>query len=233
MVTWHGTGSWQRRAEKVEAEVRPAGSSEDGNTGIAQEGFRLELGIGSEAPERCHRRGSAPYSSLTPVHHITSQDSWQASEKITSKPNISWEAFSSLCSTHLLKQHVILCLSMILCTRWALPCSLPCTPCCLCSERRVSFTGSEHPGLSAAGFCCSSSVLCSHEKGTWVERKASLHYCASPIAVVCFKAKKNTPSLEINFCFLKSHWPLLRGREPVWAAGGLAALLGWGSWRGC
>lgn len=70
MVTWHGTGSWQRRAGKVEAEVRPAGSSEDGNTGIAQEGFRLELGIGSEAPERCHRRGSAPYFSLTPVHHI-------------------------------------------------------------------------------------------------------------------------------------------------------------------
>lgn len=122
-----------------------------------------------------------------------------------------------------------MCLPMILCTTWALPCSLPCTPCCLYSERRAGFTGGEHPGLPAAGFCCGSSVPCSHEKGTGVRGRL---YCASPIALARFKAKKNTPSLEINFCLLKSHWlhsleggslcEQLRDQELCWAgaAGG-------------
>lgn len=69
MVTSQGTGSWQRRGKKGEAEARPTGRSEDENAGMAQEGFMLRLDIGSEAPERCHRRRSAPYSALTLVHH--------------------------------------------------------------------------------------------------------------------------------------------------------------------
>lgn len=120
-----------------------------------------------------------------------------------------------------------MCLPTILCTRWALPCSLPCTPCCLCSETCAGFTGDERPGLPAAGFCCGSSVPCSHEKGSWVRGRL---YCASPVALARFMAKKNTPSLEINFCLLKSHclhslergslYEQLEDQELCWAGAG-------------
>lgn len=94
------------RGGKGEAEDRPAGRSEDGNAGMAQEGLVLELSIGSEAPKRCYRRGSAPYTSLTLVHHTYESGGAQGSEKTTSKSNISWAAFGRLCSTYLLKYHV-------------------------------------------------------------------------------------------------------------------------------
>lgn len=79
---------------------------ENGNAGMAQEGFMLNLGIESEAPERCHRRGSAPCSSLTLVHLTHKSGGAQGSEKTTAKPNISWAAFARLCSTYLLKYRV-------------------------------------------------------------------------------------------------------------------------------
>lgn len=78
-------------------------------TGMAQEGFMLELSTGSEALERCHRRGSAPFSALTLVHHTRESGGEQGSEKTTCKSNISWAAFARLCTTHLLKCHVWLC----------------------------------------------------------------------------------------------------------------------------
>lgn len=112
--------SWQRRGGKGEAEVRPGGRNQDGNTGMAQEGLMLELSTGSEAPERCHRRGSAPYTSLTLAHHTHESGAAQGSEKTTSKWNISWAAFARLCSTYLLKYHVWLCVYLWFCTRWAL-----------------------------------------------------------------------------------------------------------------
>lgn len=78
---------------------------EDGNAGVAQGGFMQELGIGSEASEGCHRRGSAPYSSLALVHHTHKSGGAQGSDKTTTKSNISWAAFARLCNTYLLEYH--------------------------------------------------------------------------------------------------------------------------------
>lgn len=164
MVILHGTGSCQMRGGKGEAEVRPAGRSEDGNAGMAQEELMLELSIGSEAPERCYRRGSAPsYTSVTLTHHTHESGGAQGAEKPPPCQISAGQPLLGLQHRPAKISRVIMCLPMIFCTRWPLPCSLPRTPRCLCSERRASFPGGEHP---AAGFCCGSSAPCSHEKGT-------------------------------------------------------------------
>lgn len=58
----------------------------------------------------------------------------------------------------------------------------------------ASRTASAQHG-SASGFCCNSPP-CSHKKGTY------LPYYASFVLLACFKAKKNTQCLDIDFWFL-------------------------------
>lgn len=103
---------------------------------------------------------------------------------------------------------LITCSPTISCRRWALPCSSPGTPRCPLSERRLSLLTRER-----------------HSS----ERKASPHYCASSVALVCFKAKKNTQESGHWFLFFFTCADGGLCREAAWAAGGMGAPLGWGS----